>query len=93
MRDEKVLPLEEAIRKMSSAGAQRFNLRDRGLLHEGYFADVVIFDPETISDKATYADSHQLSVGRSSKGNRGNLSFLNCLSHIVTINYGSCSQT
>ncbi|MEM7531257.1 MAG: D-aminoacylase [Chloroflexota bacterium] len=63
VRDEKVLPLEEAIRKMSSAGAQRFNLRDRGLLHEGYFADVVIFDPETIADKATYADSHQLSLG------------------------------
>jgi dihydroorotase/N-acyl-D-amino-acid deacylase len=63
VREEKVLTLEDAIRKMSSAVAQRLNIRNRGLLREGYCADVVIFNPDTISDRATYEDSHQLSVG------------------------------
>ena len=63
VRDEKVMPLEEAIRKMTSAVADRLSIRDRGLLREGFHADVVIFDPETIADRATYEKPHQLSVG------------------------------
>ncbi|MEM7131264.1 MAG: D-aminoacylase [Chloroflexota bacterium] len=63
VREEKVIPLEDAIRKMTSSVADRLGLKDRGLLREGYFADVVLFDPETIADRATFEDSHQLSVG------------------------------
>lgn len=63
VRQEKILTLEEAIRKMSSAVAQRLNIRDRGLLREGMQADVVILNPDTITDRATYEDSHQLSEG------------------------------
>jgi N-acyl-D-amino-acid deacylase len=63
VRDEKVMPLEEAIRKMTSAVADRLSIRDRGLLREGFQADVVIFDPDTIADRATYEKPHQPSVG------------------------------
>ena len=63
VRDEGVLSLEEAIRKMSSAVATRLSITDRGLLAEGFYADVVIFDPATVIDRATYEDPHQLSVG------------------------------
>jgi N-acyl-D-amino-acid deacylase len=63
VRDEGVLPLEDAIRKMTSAVADRLGLRDRGLLRAGCYADVVIFDPATVADRATFPDSHQLSVG------------------------------
>jgi N-acyl-D-aspartate/D-glutamate deacylase len=63
VREEGVLPLEDAIRKMTSAVADRLGLRNRGLLREGYYADVVLFDPATVSDRATFAESHQLSVG------------------------------
>ncbi len=63
VREEKVLTLEDAIRKMSSAVADRLGLQQRGLLREGYFADVVIFDPATVHDPATFDDPHQLSVG------------------------------
>ena len=63
VRDEGVISLEEAVRKMTSAVASRLSLRDRGLLDLGKFADVVIFDPETIGDRATFEDPHQLSVG------------------------------
>ncbi len=63
VREEQVLPLEEAIHKMTWAVAARLGLRERGLLQPGCFADVVIFDPTTIGDRATYEDSHQLSVG------------------------------
>ncbi|MGA7673053.1 MAG: D-aminoacylase [Nitrolancea sp.] len=63
VREEKVIPLEDAIRKMTSAVADRLSLRDRGALRTGCFADVVIFDPETVGDRATFADPHQLSVG------------------------------
>ncbi len=63
VREQKVLPLEEAIRKMSSAVASRLSLRDRGLLREGHFADVVVFDERTIIDRATYQQPHQLSEG------------------------------
>ena len=63
VREEKILTLEEAIRKMSSAVAQRLHVQDRGLLREGMCADVVIFDPDTIGDRATYDDPHQISEG------------------------------
>ncbi len=63
VRDEGVIPLEDAVRKMSSAVANRLGIRRRGLLREGFFADVVIFDPQTIGDRATFTDPHQLSVG------------------------------
>jgi dihydroorotase/N-acyl-D-amino-acid deacylase len=63
VRDLHLLPLEQAIRKMTSLPAQRERLRDRGLLKEGYFADITIFDPATISDKATYENPAQLSEG------------------------------
>jgi N-acyl-D-aspartate/D-glutamate deacylase len=63
VREEGVLPLEDAVRKMSSAVADRLFLRDRGLLRVGMKADVVIFDPQLVADRATFADPHQLSVG------------------------------
>jgi dihydroorotase/N-acyl-D-amino-acid deacylase len=63
VREEGVTTLEDAVRKMSSAVATRLKIRDRGLLHEGYFADVVVFDPDTVGDHATYEDPHQLSTG------------------------------
>ena len=56
VRERRLLTLEEAVRKMTGLSAERFELRDRGLLREGYWADVTVFDPETISDNATYAD-------------------------------------
>ncbi|HSH46774.1 MAG TPA: D-aminoacylase, partial [Longimicrobiales bacterium] len=63
VREQGVLPLEDAIRKMSSAVATRLSIQDRGLLREGMYADVVIFDPQTVRDRATYEEPHQLSVG------------------------------
>ncbi|MCA1724172.1 MAG: amidohydrolase family protein, partial [Thermomicrobia bacterium] len=63
VREEKVIPLEDAIRKMSSAVADRLFLRDRGVLRDGHYADVIIFDPETVGDRATFTDPHELSVG------------------------------
>ena len=63
VRQEGVITLEDAIRKMTSAVADRLSLRERGALRSGCYADVVIFDPDTISDRATFADPHQLSVG------------------------------
>jgi N-acyl-D-amino-acid deacylase len=63
VREEGVITLEEAVRKASSAVAARVGIRDRGLLREGMHADIVVFDPATISDRATYEEPHQLSVG------------------------------
>jgi N-acyl-D-aspartate/D-glutamate deacylase len=63
VREEKVIGLEDAVRKMTSAVADRLSLRDRGRLQVGAFADVVIFDPDTVIDRATFEDSHQLSEG------------------------------
>jgi N-acyl-D-amino-acid deacylase len=63
VREEGVLTLENAIRKMTSFPAQRLGLADRGLLKEGMWADMVIFDPKTVRDKATYLDPHQFPEG------------------------------
>lgn len=63
VREEGVIPLEDAIYKMTWAVAARLGLRQRGLLCQGCYADVVVFDPATIADRATFEDPHQLSVG------------------------------
>ena len=63
VRDEHVLPLEEAIRKMTNAVATRLLITDRGLLRTGMFADVVVFDPEQIRENSTYENPLQLSSG------------------------------
>jgi N-acyl-D-amino-acid deacylase len=63
VRDERVLPLELAIHKMTGATARALKLKDRGLLQEGFRADVVIFDPKDFKDRATYADPHQFPSG------------------------------
>ena len=63
VREEGVIPLEDAVRKMSSAVCDRLGLRDRGLLRKGMKADVIVFDPATIQDHATWTDPHQLSTG------------------------------
>ena len=63
VREEKVLTLEDAVRKMTSLPAQTLRLKDRGLLKEGYWADVVIFDPATVSDPATYENPQQYAKG------------------------------
>ncbi len=62
-RDLGVLPLEEAVMKMTSAAAKRLLISDRGVIKEGYKADITIFNPETVMDTATYRDPHQYPVG------------------------------
>ena len=63
VREEKALTLEDAVRTMTSFPAQILRLADRGLLREGYWADVVVFDPEHIIDNATYDDPKQFPTG------------------------------
>ncbi|HEX9106149.1 MAG TPA: D-aminoacylase [Longimicrobiales bacterium] len=63
VRGQKVLPLEEAVRKLTSLPAWRFGQMDRGTLAEGQWGDVVVFDPARVRDLATYADPHRFSVG------------------------------
>lgn len=63
VRELKVIPLEEAIRKMTGLPAQRLGLTDRGLIKEGYVADITLFNPETVIDKATFEQPHQYPEG------------------------------
>ncbi|NIP59020.1 MAG: amidohydrolase family protein, partial [Gemmatimonadetes bacterium] len=63
VREEEVIPLEDAVRKATSAVATRLSLEDRGLLKEGFYADVVVFDPAAIVDRATFQEPHRLSTG------------------------------
>ncbi len=63
VRDEGIIPLEEAVRKLTSLPAANLRLARRGRLAPGYFADVVIFDPATISDHATFEEPHRLATG------------------------------
>ena len=63
VRDEKVISLEEAVRKLTSLPASNLKIKKRGSLTEGYFADLAIFNPETIQDHATFAEPHQYSTG------------------------------
>lgn len=62
-RDEGIIPLEEAVRRMTSLPAKNIQIRDRGQLVEGFFADVVVFDPITVSDHATFPKPHQYATG------------------------------
>jgi N-acyl-D-aspartate/D-glutamate deacylase len=63
VRDERIVPLEEAVRRLTWLPAQTLRLQRRGLLEPGYFADVVVFDPGRIQDHATFDDPHQYATG------------------------------
>ncbi|MFN7117954.1 MAG: N-acyl-D-amino-acid deacylase family protein [Saprospiraceae bacterium] len=63
VRDEKVISLEEAIYKLTYLSAQKLKIQKRGLLKPGYYADIVIFNPQTIQDHATYENPHQYATG------------------------------
>jgi N-acyl-D-amino-acid deacylase len=63
VRDEKVLELPEAVRRMTSLAARQFGIQDRGVISEGAFADVVVFDPATVRDNSTFEKPHQYPTG------------------------------
>ena len=63
VREERIIPLAEAIRRLTRLPADNLGLDHRGRIEERYFADVVVFDPETISDRATWSEPHQYAVG------------------------------
>jgi N-acyl-D-amino-acid deacylase len=63
VRDEKVLRLEEAVRRVTSLPATTFRIKDRGVLRVGAWADLIVFDPETVQDRATFAQPHQYATG------------------------------
>ena len=65
VRERKVVNLEFAIRSMTSLSAAVFGLEDRGVLRKGAFADIAVFDPARVQDKATYTDPHPLAEGMS----------------------------
>lgn len=77
VRETKLLSLEEAIRRMTSLPATTFGLKDRGRLGPGAWADVVIFDPDTVGDPATFADPHHFAVGFSDVIVNGEATILN----------------
>ena len=63
VRDKKVITLQDAVRRMTSAPAQRLRIKDRGLLREGFWADITLFDPDTVGDKATFREPRQYPAG------------------------------
>ncbi|MFP4089200.1 MAG: N-acyl-D-amino-acid deacylase family protein [Cyclobacteriaceae bacterium] len=63
VREEQVISLEEAVYRLSNLSAQKLKIKERGLLSPGYYADVVVFDPQTIADQATFEEPHQYAVG------------------------------
>ena len=63
VRDEKLIPLEEAVHRLTGLPAERWKLKERGCLAEGCFADVVVFDPATIQDHSTYEKPQQFATG------------------------------
>ena len=63
VRDERIITLQEAIRRMTSLPAHNIGIEERGQLGEGFFADVVVFDPETIADQATFEEPHEYATG------------------------------
>lgn len=63
VREEKVITLAEAVRRLTLLPAQTLNIQERGRLAPGYFADIAIFDPETVGDRATFENPHQYAVG------------------------------
>jgi N-acyl-D-amino-acid deacylase len=63
VRDQRLMPLEDAIRRLTVVPCQRLRLSGRGRVARGYFADLVAFDPHTIRDHATYADPHRYATG------------------------------
>jgi N-acyl-D-amino-acid deacylase len=66
VRTEPTWQLEEAIQKLSNHAARRFGLKDRGLIREGYAADIIVFDPETIADRSTFDEGRNLATGMDS---------------------------
>jgi N-acyl-D-aspartate/D-glutamate deacylase len=77
VRDLQLMPLEQAIRKITSLPAQREHLTGRGLIKEGFFADITIFNPDAIIDKATYTEPAQLAEGMSYVLVNGQVAFEN----------------
>jgi len=63
VRDEQVISIEDAVRKLAALPAEVLKLDRRGQLRQGYFADVVVFDPKTIQDHATFTEPHQYATG------------------------------
>ena len=63
VREQNIISLPEAIRKMTSLPAKVLSIKERGLIKEGYYADIVIFNEKTISDNATFQNPHQYSNG------------------------------
>jgi N-acyl-D-amino-acid deacylase len=76
-REEKLFSVSEAIRKMTSLPAERFGFKDRGRIAEGFSADLVLFDPETVRDTATFSDPVRAAVGIEAVWVNGLLSYQN----------------
>jgi N-acyl-D-amino-acid deacylase len=76
-REQKLFPLGEAVRKMTSLPAQRFGLTDRGWVREGYAADLVLFNPTTVRDTASFADPVNAAVGIDGVWVNGELAYWN----------------